>query len=351
MTECSYKIKSQKMLHNETQKLAQYLEDLKKQEYEKIHYYFEALHKELDRREISMKNMYHEQVKDVQSILNKDSDILDNRMKEFEDILDKLKDKANKFKVTRVHSGNSKKKIPQSSISNDLAIVANAQEVFCLQRKIKNNNFEGKRLNLDDEYGQSNKEMNSDYFSYQPKSKFTTIQESSSPDQREQDNEGEHVFFVQLDSELPMPHFIINISKEKKKIESIGTIKKALCNNPDGQEENTESDQSKLMSDVRMNIAERPPLHQPRNGNAQEEVKEFMAHYPGIANSFYSKRSTAVKTSLKKDNPSYNDKINAEENNSTIVVTQNIIEHEETIVKSDPHDGRQMYWFKWDTYE
>ena len=35
MTECAYKIKSQSMLHNETEKLAKFIDDLKLQEYEK----------------------------------------------------------------------------------------------------------------------------------------------------------------------------------------------------------------------------------------------------------------------------------------------------------------------------
>ena len=57
------------MLFNETEKLAVYLDDLKLQEYEKIHYYFMDLHKELDKREKQLKDMYHEHVKDVESIL------------------------------------------------------------------------------------------------------------------------------------------------------------------------------------------------------------------------------------------------------------------------------------------
>ena len=69
MTECAYKIKSQSMLHNETEKLAKFIDDLKLQEYEKIHYYFMDLHKELDRREKQLKDIYYEEVKDVEGIL------------------------------------------------------------------------------------------------------------------------------------------------------------------------------------------------------------------------------------------------------------------------------------------
>jgi hypothetical protein len=174
------------MLFNETQKLAQYLDDLKTQEYEKIHYYFADLQRELDKREKEMKNKYHEQVKDVEGILGKDILILEHRMKEFENISEKLKEKANRFKM-----------------SNDLAIVANAHEVFDLQRKVKNNNFEGKRLDLEDEAGESFKlEESPENYDYKPKKRLEILTEADTrtkQDKNEQEiNDGEHVFFVQL---------------------------------------------------------------------------------------------------------------------------------------------------------
>ena len=131
--------------------------------------------------------------------------ILQIRMKEFNEILSKLNEKSSRFKL-----------------SNDIAIVANAYEVFELQRKVKNNNFEGRRLEIEDEElarGESSKmEDLNDIYSYQPKRKYISQPQASKEQQKLpiEENHGEHVFFVQLDSELPMPHFLINISKEKK---------------------------------------------------------------------------------------------------------------------------------------
>ena len=192
------------MLYNETKKLTQYLDDLKAQEYEKIHYYFTDLKKELEKRETAMKEKFHEQVKDVEAILDRDVKILENRMIEFNNISDKLKEKASRFRM-----------------SNDLAIVANAHEVFDLRRKVKNNNFEGKRLDLDEDESKLHELIDS--YDYHPKKKHNIKTEGEKS--KEDINDGEHVFFVQLDSELPMPQFSINISKEKRKIENIGIIK------------------------------------------------------------------------------------------------------------------------------
>ena len=274
MTECAYKMKSQQMLFGETQKLSQYMEDLKKQEYEKIHYYFMDLHKELEKREAQLKLIYHDQVKDVEGILNKDILILENRMKEFDQISKKLKEKADRFRM-----------------SNDLAIVANAHEVFDLQRKVKNNNFEGKRLELDDEeglLGESSKfEDIHESYSYQPK-KMTPLKSSDKftkkTKEENQDHNGEHVFFVQLDSELPMPQFLLNISKEKKKIENIGTIKNCFYNSQEQVEENPETERSKMISEVEMHGMYRPPLPQFQLRNNKEEIKEFMKNYQGMLN-------------------------------------------------------------------
>lgn len=193
------------MLYGETEKLAQFVDDLKVQEYEKIHYYFVDLHKELDRREKQLKEIYHGYVKDVEGILRKDINILENRMKEFNKIFEKLNEKSARFKM-----------------SNDLAIVANAHEVFELQRKVKNNNFEGKRLDIDDEepvIGLEKYEESPDVFrDYAKRNNNSAIYDSNNYKLREEvdENHGEHVFFVQLDSELPMPQFLINISQEKK---------------------------------------------------------------------------------------------------------------------------------------
>ena len=192
------------MLYNETKKLTQYLDDLKAQEYEKIHYYFTDLKKELEKRETAMKEKFHEQVKDVEAILDRDVKILENRMIEFNNISDKLKEKASRFRM-----------------SNDLAIVANAHEVFDLRRKVKNNNFEGKRLDLDEDESKLHELIDS--YDYHPKKKHNIKKEGKKS--KEDINDGEHVFFVQLDSELPMPQFSINISKDKRKIENIGIIK------------------------------------------------------------------------------------------------------------------------------
>jgi hypothetical protein len=120
MTECSYKSKLQKMLYSETLKMSKYLEEMKSQEFAKIQHYFEELHKELDKKEKQMKAMYEEQVGDVERVLEKDINILKNRLDEFSIIERKLREKAERFRM-----------------SNDLAIVANAYEVFDLQRKIK----------------------------------------------------------------------------------------------------------------------------------------------------------------------------------------------------------------------
>lgn len=274
MTECAYKMKSQQMLFGETQKLSQYMEDLKKQEYEKIHYYFMDLHKELEKREAQLKLIYHDQVKDVEGILNKDILILENRMKEFDQISKKLKEKADRFRM-----------------SNDLAIVANAHEVFDLQRKVKNNNFEGKRLDLDDEeglLGESSKfEDIHEIYSYQPK-KMTPLKSSDKftkkMKEENQDHNGEHVFFVQLDSELPMPQFLLNISKEKKKIENIGTIKNCFYNSQEQVEENPETERSRMISEAEMHGMYRPPLSQFQFRNSKEEIKDFMKNYQGMLN-------------------------------------------------------------------
>ena len=194
------------MLYNETEKLAQFIDDLKIQEYDKIHYYFLDLHKELDRREKQLKEIYHGLVKDVEGILRKDISILENRMKEFTQIFDKVNEKSARFKM-----------------SNDLAIVANAHEVYELQRKVKNNNFEGKRLEIDDEepaIGLEKYEESPDVYREYLKRNSNSVIYDSKENYRIRDeveeNHGEHVFFVQLDSELPMPQFLINISQEKK---------------------------------------------------------------------------------------------------------------------------------------
>lgn len=171
------------MLYNETKKLTQYLDDLKTQEYEKIKYYFADLKKELEKRERILKEKFHEKVKDVDAILDRDVKILENRMLEFNNISDKLKEKASRFRM-----------------SNDLAIVANAHEVFNLRRKVKNNNFEGKRLDLDEDESRIQDFIISNDYQVRKKVGDEEVQEESV-------NEGEHVFFVQLDSELPMPQF------------------------------------------------------------------------------------------------------------------------------------------------
>lgn len=338
MTECSYKIKSQSMLFNETEKLAQYIDDLKLQEYEKIHYYFMDLHKELDRREKQLKDIYYEQVKDVESILRKDLTILKNRMKEFNEIAEKLNEKSGRFKL-----------------SNDLAIVANSHEVFQLQRKVKNNNFEGKRLAIEDEeegIEESNKfEDSPEIYSYQPKKYFAAKHGEVKENARQKDtldeNNGEHVFFVQLDSELPMPQFIINISKEKKMIEGIGKIKNSFFSNQELIDENQESARSKRASEVEMTPKYRGLKPDLPFVNNQNEIKQFLNNYGGGSAPFFNK---SPQNYGKPQVMSYNDKA-VEQNYVGPAVTQKVIETEETIVKSDTNSGREMYWFKWDSYD
>ena len=82
--------------------------------------------------------------------------ILTNRMKEFNEILSKLNEKSGRFRL-----------------SNDITIVANAHEVFELHRKVKNNNFEGIRLEIEDEelaiVENSKVEELNDIYNYKPK--------------------------------------------------------------------------------------------------------------------------------------------------------------------------------------
>jgi hypothetical protein len=318
------------MLLNETEKLAQYIEDLKTQEFEKIHYYFLDLQKELERREKQLKTEYYEQVKGVENILKKDIEMLQKRMQEFDEISNKLKEKMGRFKM-----------------SNDLAIVANAYEVFELQRKVKNNNFEGKRLEMEDEdlYNESNNfEDSPDVYNYSYKPKPKTKDQNKKMYDKNQENNGEHVFFVQLDSELPMPHFLINISKEKKKIETIGTIKNSFLSNQNLMNPDLlESESAKIVSDTG------PPHFSPIKPNDykrhQEEVKQFLENYNGVSNSLYPKFSPGTKKP-NLHNLSYNNMV-ADSIESPIKI-QNF---EEQIIQSNSFLGQEMFWFKWDTYD
>ncbi|CAI2382834.1 unnamed protein product [Moneuplotes crassus] len=341
MTECAYKIKSQQMLYNETKKLSQYLEDLKKQEYEKMHYYFEGLKKELEKREKALKEQFHEKVKDVEAILDRDVLILEKRMQEFNSINDKLKEKAARFRL-----------------SNDLAIVANAYEVFDLKRKVKNNNFEGKRLELeeDEEGAEESKIQESlDQFDFNPKKRNVNRDEEKKL--REQMlNEGEHVFFVQLDSELPMPQFAINITKEKKKIENIGTIKNNLIPSQEQQEAPLDSERSKIHSepDIASQFNHQQENKISRNKN-YDNVREFIDNYQDYSNSFYSKQSPNKNLiAQKKFTMSYNEK-NSERHDETLpprpMPSQREVITEEKFPLSDLNMGREMYWFKWDSYD
>lgn len=337
VTECAYKIKSQNMLFNETEKLAQYIEDIKLQEFEKIHYYFMDLHKELEKREAQLKEIYYEQVKDVESILKKDLEILNRRMKEFEDISFRLNEKSNRFRM-----------------SNDLAIVANAHEIFELQRKVKNNNFEGKRLELDEENEllESNKlEESPDEYNYKPKKKLTEQSSSFKPKPKtdeQNENTGEHVFFVQLDSELPMPHFLINISKEKKKIEGIGSIKNSFLSNQQIFEEPQESERTKMASEAAITTPYKNSRI-PYRKQHEVEMKQFLDNYNGLSSSFRAKISQDP-SKVNMYQLGYNSRV-VDPSDLPPAPVQSIIIKEETMVKSDLFMGREMYWFKWDSYD
>ena len=262
--------------------------------------------------------------------LNKDLSILDRRMKEFEDISNKLKEKSSRFRM-----------------SNDLAIVANAQEVFELQRKVKNNNFEGKRLELDDEdplleTQKTDQQMDITNY-YKPRNK--SHGSPSKHNKENEENNGEHVFFVQLDSELPMPNFMINISKEKKKIESIGNIKSSFLSNQNLIEDTPESENTKMMTEMDTQM---------KNSNKfgyrkqHEDVKQFLEHYNGLSNSFRAKM-TSDQNNINMYNLGFNKNVI---DPSDVHNSVNPGEYkEETIIKSDMFLGRQMYWFKWDSFD
>lgn len=276
-------------------------------------------------------------------MLNKDVLILENRMKEFKDIADQLRDKANRFRA-----------------SSDHAIVAHSQEVFDLQRKVKNNNFEGKRLELDDDelLGDSSKfEESPDTYNYQPKhmpgTKPPKMKENNLNIEPNDNNDGEHVFFVQLDSELPMPQFLINISKEKKKIEEIGYIKNSFFPSQRVGEEVQESERSRGMSDADLHLSSfnRPPIPKLPFKSKQDEVKEFMANYQSTSNLFSSHHSPMMRKGMKKGGLSYNDKVGTHENELSAAISQRIIETEKTVIQSDMSRGRDMYWFKWDSQD
>ena len=253
-------------------------------------------------------------------------------MKEFDSISEKLKEKAGRFRM-----------------SNDLAIVANAHEVFDLQRKVKNNNFEGKRLELEDEepLAESVKlESSPETFEYGTMKK-KLVEGEKKPEDRKVENDGEHVFFVQLDSELPMPQFMINISKEKKKIETIGSIKNSFFSTKEENNDVDPTEHSNTDHDLPLHF--RPPIPRPQFKNNFDEVKEFMNNYQGYSSSFYTK-PTAVPGHQKSQNLSYNGKV-ADPPEENPAVSQRVIESTQAIVNSDFKRGKEMFWFKWDSFD
>ena len=345
ITEWSYKMKSQSMLYNETEKLTQFIDDLKVQEYEKIHYYFVDLHRELDKREKQLKDLYHALVKDVEAILRKDITILQNRMNEFNIIFEKLNEKAARFKM-----------------SNDLAIVANAHEVFDLQRKVKNNNFEGKRLEIDDEepinefdnkFEESPNPYNSGLRKENNSAMFANKENPKYKNENEE-NHGEHVFFVQLDSILMMPQFLINISKEKNKIESIGSIKNSIFNNKDIIYENQDqySDRSKRVSDIiNMSPEYNQKLSDQLYGNNQDESKRYINKYAKIQPSIYSKNFSPINKQNRLKHFTENERDVSDNTGHQTYITQKITETEEILISWDNKIGREMMWFKWDSFD
>lgn len=165
-----------------------------------------------------------------------------------------------------------------------------------------------------------------------------------------EDNLGEHVFFVQLDSELPMPHFYINISKEKKKIENIGGIKNSYFGNKIGNDDNPDSERSKQISDI-VNMSPeviQKGIDRPFSRN-QQDAKQFMNNYTGMPSAFISNMSPVPKHSRLKS-LSYNDKV-ADQKPVEPPIAQKVTETEETYFLGDTNNGREMFWFKWDTFE
>ena len=81
----------------------------------------------------------------------------------------------------------------------------------------------------------------------------------------------------------------------------------------------------------------------------QEEVKQFMNNYNGIQSSMYSNISPIVKHSRVK-NLSYNDRV-MDQKPIEPPIAQKVIETEETYFCGDTNSGREMFWFKWDSFE
>ena len=250
-------------------------------------------------------------------------------MKEFEDISNKLKEKSSRFRM-----------------SNDLAIVANAQEVFELQRKVKNNNFEGKRLELDDEDPLLGTQKTDEQISiYNSKSRNISHSSPSKNIKENEENNGEHVFFVQLDSELPMPNFNINISKEKKKIESVGCIKSSFLSNKNLIEDTPESENTKMMTDVDTQV---------KNSNKfvyqkqHEDVKQYLEHYNSLSN-FFGAKMTYDQNNINMYNLGFNKNVIDPTDVHNSINTCEL--KEETVIKSNMLLGRQMHWFKWDSFD
>jgi hypothetical protein len=86
------------------------------------------------------------------------------------------------------------------------------------------------------------------------------------------------------------------------------------------------------------------PLGNNSSENTQLPIKVF---------SVYIKSTLAVPKipkAQKNLNTSYNDKIMIEEE-PIRPATQHIVETEETTIKADTNSGKEMYWFRWDSYD
>ena len=109
------------------------------------------------------------------------------------------------------------------------------------------------------------------------------------------------------------------------------------------------------MSDPELPPQFRPPLSNKLGyKNNYDEVKDFMENYQVYSNSFYTKQSPKRRFGgNKKHNLEYNDKVSDNQDESIVpqAINQKQENFEEIIPLSDINQGREMYWFKWDSYD
>lgn len=88
------------MLKNETEKKLNELTKLRKDEFEKLHYYFAELRKELDAREAALKNEYNQYIKTAEKTLLTDYKELADRVKDASSLLSLIKETSKKFGIS-----------------------------------------------------------------------------------------------------------------------------------------------------------------------------------------------------------------------------------------------------------